>query len=287
MRLKTFVVLGVAALWIAGAAQADVPMNLMSYPNAAISVDGDASDWNLAQFGTVVPGGVNGTGDIALVGWDDTNTNLYYAGMWTDAVLPTSKADHQAKIYARDNATTQYFLVSITDDDIRTPEAVNNWANDCVEFYIDPQDNGNPTDWNSDIQLVIDAANRAKVWMSPAGYAATIEAGVQSAVTPFPGGWLLEVGIAKSVFNPALPSVLGGVNNMDPDGPNYGLDLNFRDNDNDNDPTLTTVYDWADPFSGGGFPSKSAGSWGDVVAPEPAALALLILGSAFVLRRRR
>jgi hypothetical protein len=290
MHLKTFVVFGaVVLLWIAGAAQADVPMNLMSYPNAAITVDGDASDWNLPQFGTVVPGGVAGTGDIALVGWDDTNTNLYYGGIYVPGggnnPPPANKADHQAKVYARDNATTQYFLVSITDSDVRAPEAVNNWANDCVEFYIDPEDNGDPTNWASDIQLVIDANGLAKVWMTSPAYAAQIEAGVQSAVTLTADGWLLEVGIAKSVLNPALPSILGPVN--DPQGNNYGLDLNFRDNDNDNDPALTTVYDWADPLSSGGFPSKNAGSWGDVVAPEPATLALLILGGAFVLRRRR
>ena len=28
----------------------------MSYPNANITVDGDASDWNLSQFGTLVVG---------------------------------------------------------------------------------------------------------------------------------------------------------------------------------------------------------------------------------------
>ena len=293
MHLKTLVVMGaVAALWVAGAAQADVPMNLMSYPSAAITVDGNASDWNLAQFGTVVPGGVAGTGDVALVGWNDAGTSLHYGGMYTGGVLPTNKADHQAKVYARDNATTQYFLVSITDDDVNANEPTNNWANDCVEFYVDPQDNGNPTDWNSDIQLVIDAGNRAKVWMSPAGYAAQIQAGVQSAVTATATGWLLEVGIAKSVFNPGLPQLLGPAN--DPQGHNYGLELNFRDNDDPSgqdplggDPAYSTVYDWADPYTGGGFPSKAAGSWGDVVVPEPATLAFLLLGSVFVLRRRR
>jgi hypothetical protein len=286
MRLKTFLILGtVFVLTAAGSAQADVAMNLMSYPNAAITVDGNASDWNLGQFGTIIRGGVAGTGDVALVGWDDANTGPYYAGMYTGGALPTSKADHQAKVYARDNATTQYFLVSITDDDVRAPELVNNWANDCVEFYIDPQDNGNPTDWNSDIQLVIDANGLAKVWMSPAGYAAQIEAGVHSVATRTANGWLLEVGIAKAVFNPALPAIVGPVN--DPAGHNYGLELNFRDNDNNNDPTTTSVYDWADPLSSGGFPSKQAGSWGDLVSPEPTTLALLMLGGVFVLRRRR
>ena len=296
MHLKTFVVLGaVIALTATGSAQADVPMNLMSYPNAAITVDGNAADWNLPQFGTVVPGGVAGTGDIALVGWDDTDTNLYYAGAFDPGggpVLPVNKADHQAKVYARDNATTQYFLVYITDSQVNAADEAA-WANDCIEFYIDPQDNGNPTDWESDTQLVIDAANQAQVWMSSAGYAAQIEAGVSSAVTLTAGGWLLEVGIDKSVFSPGLPSVLGGVNNADPYGPNYGIDFNFRDNDDpsglgdrNTDGQYVTVYDWADPYSGGAFPSKNAGSWGDVVVPEPATLMLLVLGGLFIGRRR-
>jgi hypothetical protein len=241
----------------------------------------------------VVPGGVAGTGDIALVGWDDSDTNLYYAGYFDAGVLPVNKADHQAKVYARDNETTQYFLLDITDENINAADEAA-WANDCVEFYIDPQDNGNPTNWESDTQLVIDAANRAQVWMSSAEYAAQIEGGVQSAVTMTANGWLLEAGIDKSVFSPGLPSVLGGVNNMNPEGPNYGIDFNFRDNDDpsmgggdrNTDNQYITVYDWADPYTGGAFPSKAAGSWGDVVAPEPAALMLLVLGGLFIGRRR-
>ena len=35
----------------------------------------------------------------------------------------------------------QYFLVDITDDEINTGED-DAWANDSVEFYIDPDDSG-------------------------------------------------------------------------------------------------------------------------------------------------
>ena len=36
----------------------DPELFLMSYPNANITVDGDASDWDLDQFGSVVFGGL-------------------------------------------------------------------------------------------------------------------------------------------------------------------------------------------------------------------------------------
>ena len=80
MHLKTFLSLGtVVGLLLASSVQADEPINLMSYPNGEIIVDGDISDWNLSQFGTIVVGGLvegdgewqrlTGTGDIAFVGW--------------------------------------------------------------------------------------------------------------------------------------------------------------------------------------------------------------------------
>ena len=35
------------------------------------------------------------------------------------------------------------------------------------------------------------------------------------------------------------------------------------------DRAFTTVYDWADPTSSGGFPSKQASNWADMIAGEP------------------
>ncbi len=284
LNLKTIFALGaVVALRLAPSVQADEPMYLMSYPDAEINVDGDASDWNLSQFSSIVVGGVEaggadwlrltGTGDIAFVGWDDEDDNLFYAGMWTGGVKPENRADHSAKVYARDNSIFQYFLVDITDDEVNTgdPDA---WANDSFEFYVDPDDSGNPTDWNTDVQLVIDAGNQVQVWNSPPGYENQVEAGVLSAVTITETGWLLEIGIDKNVYNPGLPAVLGPAD--DPAGNNYGFDFSFRDNDDPlgtgnkgGDTAYTTVYDWADPTSGGGFPSKQAGSWGDMIGGEP------------------
>ena len=278
----------VAGLSVAYSVQAQVEereLFLMSYPNAQIDVDGDISDWNLEQFGTVVVGGENpfpqddqdyqrltGTGDIARVGWDEAGETVNYAGRWTAAVLPEEPIDHSARIYARDSTTHQYFLVDITDDEINTGSDAA-WANDSVEFYFDPDDSGGPRDTEHDVQLVIDAANRVQVWDSSDAYKAQIEAGVTAVVATTETGWLVEVGVDKTVFAVPLPSILGPAN--DPEGNNFGIDFNFRDNDDPflvadegGDTSFTTVYDWADPTSGGGFPSKQPGLWGQMFAPE-------------------
>lgn len=274
----------VLGLAFAATAQAqDRELFLVSYPNANITVDGDASDWNLADFGMIISGGLNdfpdhadwertiGTGDIARLGWDDSDDNLYYAGWWTASSLPEEKADHSVKLYARDNATHQYFLVDITDDEINTDDEAA-WANDSVEFYIDPDNDGDPTDWTSDVQLVIDAGNQVQVWNSPVDYEEQVEAGVQSVVTMTDGGWMVEVEIDKSVFDSPLPAVLSPAD--DAAGNNYGIDFSFRDNDDPNetenrggDTFFSTAYDWADPSSSGGFPSKQASLWGLMIAP--------------------
>ena len=63
MHLKTFIALGaVVGLVLASSVQADEPLNLMSYPNAEINVDGDPSDWNLSEFSTLVVGGFEAGG---------------------------------------------------------------------------------------------------------------------------------------------------------------------------------------------------------------------------------
>ncbi len=280
----------------------DPELFLQSYPNAQITVDGDAGDWNLSQFGTVVVGGMNpdfsfgdeldwvretGTGDIAYVGFDDeVDTTVYYGGRWTGASFPENPLDHSAKIYARDNATHQYFLVDITDDEINTVNSETDhhlpdhthpngaaWANDSVEFYISPEGNIDPVNWESDVQLVIDAGNQVQVWNSSSTYMAQVEAGVTSVVTITETGWMLEVGIDKSVFASPLPAELGPAG---PAGSNYGIDFSFRDNDDPDgtgnvggDTAFTTAWDWADPTSSGGFPSKTPSLWGQMILGIP------------------
>lgn len=262
-------------------------MFFMSYPNADITVDGDASDWNLDQFSTLVFGGIAidgdteewirtpGQGDIAMLGWSDDESAVFYGGRWSGGVLPEERSDNAVKFYARDNETHQYFLVDIVEDEINTDDEAA-WANDSVEFYIDPtgdrgsQAGGTPA-WESDVQLVIDAANRVQVWNSPEPYELQVEAGVTSAVTMTDDGWMLEVGIDKSVFATPLPPVLGQAN--DAAGRNFGIDLSYRDNDDPNDTgtrngdtEFTSAYIWADATDGGGFPSKLPDNWGQMIA---------------------
>jgi hypothetical protein len=141
-----------------------------------------------------------------------------------------------------------------------------NWANDCVEFYIDPGDDGGfgpMSNSTSDIQLVVDANNQKNVYMTTSAYKAQVLAGVTSAVSLDASGWWLEVRIAKNALDPDLPT----------ENDIAGVDFAFRDNDSNNDPAVSTMYTWSDDLSGTDFPSKIPDGWGD------AALAGLSLDS--------
>jgi len=226
----------------------------------AITIDGDPADWSLADFTTLARAGQGAIGDTALVGYD--GGTLYYSGYYTGATLPVNAADHTAKVYGRHDADYLYFLARLDDADIRFPNPVGmNWANDCVEFYIDPGFARGATPLNnssSDIQLVIDANNQKNVYACTAAYTSQVLNGVDSAVTRDATGWWLEARIAKNALTPPLPAA----------GGSFGLDFNFRDNDNNNDPLQTTVYTWSDNSTGGGFPSKIPDKWGTATA-EP------------------
>jgi hypothetical protein len=119
----------------------------------------------------------------------------------------------------------------------------------------------------SDIQLVIDAANQRNVYMCTDAYRDQVLAGVTSAVAveSYEGyaGWWLEVRIEKAALDPDMPV----------DG-TFGVEFNFRDNDNNNDWSVTTVYDWNDPTTSAGFPSKIPYNWGEarlLTCTDPAA----------------
>ena len=225
-------------------------------PAGSITIDGNTGDWNLGEFSGVSRAGQKAQGDIALTGYD--GSILYYAGYWTGGVLPTSAADHTAKVYSRHDATYAYFLVRCDDSDMRYSYPTSaNWANDCVEFYIDPGHDHGSTSMSistSDVQLVIDANNQKNVYMTTSGYASQVLSGVTSAVVRDGTGWWLEARVLKSALDPDMPAS-GSV----------GVDFNFRDNDNNNDAAQTTVYAWSDSGSGGGFPSKVPDRWGDLV----------------------
>jgi len=219
-----------------------------------IQIDGSPADWNLASFGTKARGGEVGAGDVALVGFDDDG-RVYAAGHVPSLPLPERRADHTAIVYARHDATYLYFLARVEDDDVRTPfGAAQNWANDCIEIYVDPAGDGGASPMansTSDVQLVVDAANQRNVYMTTPAYGARILAGVTSAVSRDELGFWVELRIEKRALDPDLPGSGG-----------FGLDFNFRDNDGGNDPRRTTVYTWSDGEESGPFPSKIPGHWG-------------------------
>ena len=223
-------------------------------PAGTITIDGRRSDWNLGEFTTMVRGGDVVSGDIALVGFD--NNTLHYAGRATNLALPTKAADHTALVYARHDAAHLYFLVRIKDVDIQTSNGKPmNWANDCVEIYIDPTGNGGSSPLSSStsaVQLVIDAANRVNVYATTGAYKNQILSGVTSAISRNKKGWWLELRIDKSVLDGDLSA--SGV---------FGLDFNFRDNDRNNNPNRSTVYTWADTEQSSAFPSKIPDRWGE------------------------
>ncbi|MDO8585409.1 MAG: sugar-binding protein [Armatimonadota bacterium] len=238
------------------AIQANPTTVLESKFGGTITVDGNSSDWNLAQFTTRIGGGDVGTGQIAVVGYD-TN-GVCYSGNHASGMQfpPANAADHAAKIYSRHDAAYLYFLIRCDDNDMRYSSPVeSNWANDCVEIYIDPgHDHGwsSVADSTSDIQLVIDANNQRNVYMTTPGYATQILNNLTSAVVRDATGWWLEARLAKSALDPDVPGT-GAI----------GIDFNFRDNDNNNDSALTTVYTWTES-SNDGFPSKVPDRWGDL-----------------------
>ena len=221
-------------------------------PTSGIRIDGVPDDWDLSELQRTVRAGELATGDVALVGYD--GGTLYVSGYATSLALPESASDHTARVYARHDAESLYFLARVDDDDMRAPHGLGmNWANDCVEIYIDPGADGGADRMQSstsDIQLVIDVANQANVYVTESGYRDRVLGALVTAVTFDSHGWWLEVKLLKSALSPAIP--LEGV---------IGLDFNFRDNDADNDSSLSTVYTWSDFERSGSFPSKIPDRW--------------------------
>lgn len=235
-----------------------------------ITIDGDSADWNLGDFTTKICGGDTGTGDKAIAGYD-TNHVFYCGGHWAggqwtgDASFDNlSPGDHSARIYSRNGPNYLYFLVRCDDDQLQFSNVTSaNWANDSIEFSIDPGHVGGSTpvaNSTSKARIVIDAANQENEYGCTEPYKTQVLNGVTSEVRRDSTGWWLEVKIAKSAFNPAIPAT-GTI----------GLDFCFHDNDNANDPVRTTVYTWSDPEVSAAFPSLIPNRWGDLqlLAPVP------------------
>ena len=233
-------------------------INVKSASNMNIVIDGSSSDWTLGDFTTKTRGGQGETGDYAIVGYDGAT---YYAGR-CDLTTPTSATDFTAKVYSRHDSQYQYFLVRCDDSQMNYANPTSaNWANDCIELYIDPgHDHGSSSINNStsDLQLVIDCNNQKNVYMVTGGYTSQVLAGVTSSVVRDGTGWWLEVRILKSAIDPDLPA-----------SGTFGVDFCFRDNDNPDatyyygNPNASTMYSWRDNPSGGSFPTKVPDKWGN------------------------
>lgn len=230
---------------------------LNAHPAGGITIDGNPADWNLALFPTSVYAGNTGSGDVAVIGFGGfQGWSCYAGGHWTGGQFPPADpTDHATRVYARHDAGYLYFLVRLDDTDRRTPNPVSsNWANDCVEFYIDPGNTGGASPLSnstSSVQLDIDAVNQKNVYSTTAGYAAQILSGVTSGVTTDATGWWLEVRIAKGVFNPVIPAANASI----------GIDFSFRDNDA-NTNAQTTIDSWHDPEVSATVPTKIPDRWG-------------------------
>jgi len=234
---------------------------LESKAAGTITIDGNNSDWSLGEFTTNICAGDSGEGDTALMGYHGYQKWSFYNGAHATAnqFPPDNPDDTAVDIYSRNDSDYLYFLVRFYDDDVETPYNTDtNWANDCIEIYIDPSNDGGASaisNSTSDIQLVIDAANRKNVYMTTSAYKTQVLNGVTSAVNTVTGGWWLEIGISKSALDPDIPAT--GI---------IGIDFNVRDNDDSSAP-LTTIYTWRDP-STGVFPSKVPDRWGKLELQE-------------------
>ncbi len=247
-----------ASDWVLMVTNRPAPVTILdARPAAALAIDGNPADWNLPQFTTTITAGSAGAGDIAVIGFGGfENWTCFTGGHWTGGQFPPAgPADHAARIYARHDADYVYFLARVDDSDRRTPNGVaSNWANDCIEFYIDPANDGGATPLSnstSDVQLVIDAADQKNVYAATAGYAAQVLAGVTSAVTTDAAGWWLEIRLAKNALSPAIPGAAGTI----------GIDFVLRDNDANNN-SLTSLHSWRDPEVSEAFPTKIPDRWG-------------------------
>jgi hypothetical protein len=241
--------------WVIYASSAPLTWQTLNVkPAATILVDGSSTDWSLSEFTAPIMGGQSRNGDYGQV------DRTHYGG-YTGA-LPTSAADHTAKVYVRHDAGNMYFLARCDDNDIQYGNAVDsNYLNDSVEIYLDPRhDHGGAAINNStsDIRLVVDANNQKNVYGCTDAYKAQVLAGVVSAVVRDGTGWTLETKLAKNVLAPVVPNT-----------GRFGLEFSFRDNDANNDPATTTVYTWHDR-TGTGVPSRIPDNWGDfVITPAP------------------
>ena len=123
------------AVWSFTTADVVTTSTLEVAPTSGIRIDGVPDDWDLSELRRTVRAGELATGDVALIGYD--SGTLYVSGYTTSLALPESARDHTARVYARHDAESLYFLARVDDDDMRAPHGLGmNWANDlCRDLH--------------------------------------------------------------------------------------------------------------------------------------------------------
>src|SRR3990172_1096948 len=100
---RLMAVLAIATLLAAASSVVFAASTINVKTAGTITIDGATGDWNLAEFTSKTRGGMNETGDYAIIGWD--GGTRYYGGYLTRATLPTNAADHTARGYSPPHST--------------------------------------------------------------------------------------------------------------------------------------------------------------------------------------
>jgi MYXO-CTERM domain-containing protein len=231
-----------------------------------LTIDGDSADWDIAPGAPLSRGGEVEEGDVAFVGFE--GVRYFAAGHLKGGQYPPQDGgDHTARIFARHDRGTLYFLAEIEDADVEAAAPVDeNWRNDGFEIYLDPGHEGGAgalADSSSAVQLVVDAAGRVNAYQLTAEYRTRVLAAVSAAAVPRTAsgapGYTIEVAVDKGGLLPAPPEGAGVL----------GVDFVVHDSDEDGAASRSTFASWCDPTISTGFPSKVPDHWGDLLLGDP------------------
>jgi hypothetical protein len=216
----------------------------------AVRADGDDNEWGLDGAAAQ---------DVVRLGVHDGVAHA--AGHWSDGQYPPRDAtDHAVTIAVRHDARALYVVARVRDADVRTehpPE--RNWANDCVEVYLDPALRRATTrlaQSTSEVQLVVDARGQVNAYEVDAAYRVRLLAGVTAVARRTAAGYIVELAIDKAALAPQVGAAGAGER--------LGVDFMVRDDDAGG-ASESTAYTWADPTTAREFPSKVPARWGVLV----------------------
>ena len=204
-----------------------------------------------AQMVAVAPLAETAVTTDGLIGageWDDANW-YYFDGAnsaarpgWVDPAASLTTADWACSFALKHDATRIYILTVVTDDVIQNDSAGNQWEDDSMEIYFDPNNsNSNPKEGNeTGFQMAYkseDAGGVGGMGMGDYWFAkATIG----------PPGYIMEFQVLKA----RTGMVTGGI---------YGFDLSP---DDDDDGTGRDNQIWWNARDGGSWNIEIP--WGDI-----------------------